>query len=76
MKKFALLLAAAALVAAPAMAATKHKKAKEPTEAEKIAQQREDTKHVLVDSLPIVLPTWSLPVFFAIHKDEPPTKKH
>ena len=76
MKKFALLLAAVALAVTPAVAASKHKKAKEPTEAEKIAQQREDTKNVLVDSLPIVLPTWSLPVFFAVHKDAPPRKIH
>ena len=68
MKRILILLVAAAFAASPALAAKKHAKAKQ-TEAEQIAQQREYTKRVLVDSLPIVLPTWSLPVFFAIHKD-------
>jgi len=73
MKKLALLLVVAAFAAAPAAATTKHTKhktIKQPTEAEQIAQQRENTKHVLIDSLPVVLPTWSLPIFFSIHKDE------
>jgi hypothetical protein len=69
MKRLLIALVAVAFAASPAAAAKKHAKAKQPTEAEQIAQQREYTKRVLVDSLPIVLPTWSLPIFFAIHKD-------
>ena len=69
MKRVLILLVAAAFAASPALAAKKHAKTKQSTEAEQIAQQREYTKRVLVDSLPIVLPTWSLPVFFAIHKN-------
>ena len=70
MKKFILLLAVAALAASPALAATKHKKSKEPTEAEKIAEQNDNTKRLLVDLVPLVLPSWSLPVYFGTHMDE------
>jgi hypothetical protein len=70
MKKFIILLAVASLAAAPAVATTKHKKSKEPTEAEKIAEQNDNTKRLLVDLVPLVLPSWSLPVYFGTHMDE------
>ncbi len=75
MKKLVLMLAVAALAASPTLAANKHKKSKEPTEAEKIAQQNEYTKRVLVDSLPVVLPTWSLPLYFSMQQNEQKTEK-
>lgn len=70
MKKFIILFAVASLAAAPAVATTKHKKSKEPTEAEKIAEQNDNTKRLLVDLVPLVLPSWSLPVYFGTHMDE------
>jgi hypothetical protein len=70
MKKFALALLVAAFAASPAMAATKHKKAKKMTEAEQIAQQHDNTRRFVRDALPLVLPTWSLPIFFGTHMDE------
>jgi hypothetical protein len=75
MKKLVLLLAAAALATAPAMAATKHKKSKEALEAESIAQQHDNTKRLLVDLVPLVLPSWSLPVYFGMHLDEKKPEK-
>ena len=70
MKKLVLLLAAAAIAASPAVAATKHKKSKESLEAESIAQQHDNTKRLVVDLVPLVLPTWSLPIYFNMHQDE------
>ena len=70
MKKLVLLLAAAAIAASPAVAATKHKKSKEALEAELIAQQHDNTKRLLVDLVPLVLPTWSLPIYFNMQQDE------
>jgi len=70
MKKLFLVFVVAAFAASPVLAATKHKKSKEPTEAEKIAQQNDNTKRLLVDLVPLVLPTWSLPIFFGTHMDE------
>jgi hypothetical protein len=76
MKKLVLLLAAATLAASPTMAATKHKKSKEAIEAESIAKQHDNTKRLLVDLVPLVLPSWSLPVYFGMHMDEKkPDKK-
>lgn len=76
MKKLVLLLAAAVIAASPAVAATKHKKSKEALEAESIAQQHDNTKRLVVDLVPLVLPTWSLPIYFNMHQDEKkPDKK-
>jgi hypothetical protein len=75
MKKLVLLLAAAALAAAPAMAATKHKKSKEALEAESIAQQHDNTKRLLIDAAPLVLPTWALPIYFNMQQDEKKVEK-
>jgi len=70
MKKLVLLLVVAAFAASPAVAASKHKKSKEATEAETIAKQHDNTKRLLVDLAPLVLPSWSLPVYFGMHHDE------
>ena len=76
MKKLVLLLAAAALAASPALAASKHKKSKEAIEAEDIAKQHDNTKRLLVELVPLVLPSWSLPIYFNMHQDEKkPDKK-
>jgi hypothetical protein len=76
MKKLVSLLVVAAFVASPAAAASKHKKseqtaeAKRAAEAEDIAKQHDNTLRALRDGLPLVLPSWSLPIFFGTHMDE------
>jgi hypothetical protein len=70
MKKLVLLLVAMAFAASPAAAASKHKKSKETAEAEEIAKQHDNTRRALRDALPLVLPTWSLPIYFGMHLDE------
>ena len=76
MRKLVLLLVVAAFAASPAVAASKHKKseqtaeAKQAAEAEDIAKQHDNTRRALRDALPLVLSTWSLPLFFGKHIDE------
>ena len=76
MKKLVSLLVVAAFAASPAAAASKHKKseqtaeAKQAAEAEDIAKQHDNTLRALRDGLPLVLPSWSLPIFFGTHMDE------
>jgi Ni/Co efflux regulator RcnB len=55
-----------------ATAATKHKKkmTKEEAEAADIAQQHDNTRRAMRDALPLVLPSWSMPIFFGMHMDE------
>jgi hypothetical protein len=72
MKKIALLLVVAAFAATPAAAASKHhkhhryhKKAEESV----FAKQSANTMHILRDGLPLVLPSWSLPVYFGTGMD-------
>lgn len=71
MKKFALAFMAVVIAASPVFAATKQKKmTKEEVEAAQIAKQNDNTKRALRDSLPLVLPSWSLPIFFGMKMDE------
>jgi hypothetical protein len=73
MKKVVLLLVIAAFAASPAAATTKEKKTKQTAEAEDIAKQHDNTLRAVRDALPLVLPSWSLPLYFGMHLDE--TKK-
>jgi len=71
MKKMVALAAAAALVISPIAADAKaKKKSAEELEKEKIEQDHDNTKRALRDSLPLVLPTWSLPIFFGTGMDK------
>ena len=70
MKKIVLWLGIAALAVSPAVAKTKPQKPKQTTEAEEIAKQHENTLRLLRDGLPLVLPSWLLPVYFNMNKDE------
>jgi hypothetical protein len=70
MKKIVILLAAAAFVVSPAMAASKQKKSQEAKEAEEIAKQHDNTLRALRDGLPLILPSWSLPVYFGTNMDQ------
>jgi hypothetical protein len=70
MKNVILLLIVAAFAGSPAAAATKDKKTKQTAEAEEIAKQRDNSWRLVRDGLPLVLPSWSLPIYFGLHKDE------
>jgi hypothetical protein len=70
MKKLVLTLAAAAIAVSPVIAAAKEKKSKEQLEAEDIAKQHDNTWRAVKDSLPLWLPTWSLPAYFTMVKDD------
>ena len=75
MKKLVFILAAAAVAISPMIAAAKEKKSKEQLEAEDIAKQHDNTWRAVKDSLPLWLPTWSLPVYFTVVKDDHDKKK-
>lgn len=72
MKKLAFLLVAAAVAVSPAIAdaKAKAKKSKEAAEAEEIAKQHDNTYRAVRDSLPLWLPSWSLPIYFSMNKDD------
>jgi opacity protein-like surface antigen len=71
MKKLVLLAAALAIAASPALAAAKKKKmTKEEEENAKIAQEHDNTRRALRDGLPLVLPSWAIPIYFGTHMDE------
>jgi hypothetical protein len=71
MKKFVITLIAASLAAAPAAAATKKKKvAAQESETSVFAKQNANTGRLLRNGLPLILPTWSLPIFFGMKMDE------
>jgi hypothetical protein len=63
MKKIVLLVFAVALAVSPAIAAkkTKVKKETDPNEA---------SWRLVKASFPLVLPTWALPIYFGMQKDE------
>jgi hypothetical protein len=75
MKKLFLILVVAAFAASPVAAVGKTKKSKEALEAEDIAKQHDNTWRAVKDSLPLWLPTWSLPVYFTMNKDEKKVEK-
>jgi hypothetical protein len=71
MRKFVALLAAAALAASPVIAEAKaKKKTPEEIEKERIAQEHDNTYRAVRDGLPLVLPSWSLPIFFGTGMDK------
>lgn len=73
--KLVLMLVIAAFATSPAVAATKQKTAKQTTEAEDIAKQHDNTRRALRDALPLVLPSWSLPIYFGMHLDQTKDEK-
>jgi len=71
MKKIALLAAAATLAVSPAVADAKaKKKTAEELEKERIEQEHDNTKRAVRDSLPLFLPSWSLPAWFGMGMDK------
>jgi hypothetical protein len=69
------LLLVVAFATSPAVAATKQKTVKQTTEAEEIAKQHDNTRRALRDALPLVLPSWSLPMYFGMHLDQTKDEK-
>jgi hypothetical protein len=89
MKKIALLIALALVAAAPtvAMAKTKKKPVKPAAQVQTDPQKMTFDEAMAYDkrnlslipqALPLILPSWTLPVYFAVNKDEPAkaVKKH
>lgn len=85
MKKIALLVALAVVAAAPtaAMAKTKKKAAKPAQQVQTDPQKmtydeameyNKRNLSLIPKGLPLVLPSWSLPVYFAVTKEETPAK--
>jgi hypothetical protein len=70
MNKAVALAVAAVFAASPAWAAKSKKMTKEQAEAAEIAKQHDNTRRAVRDALPLVLPSWSLPIFFGMHMDE------
>ncbi len=73
--KLVLMLVISAFATSPAVAATKQKTVKQTTEAEDIAKQHDNTRRALRDALPLVLPSWSLPIYFGMHLDQTKDEK-
>jgi opacity protein-like surface antigen len=78
MKKLALGLLVALIAASPAAAAKKAKKAVEAAPAK--IDSNEASWRFVRDSLPIYLPSWSMPIYMAIRQQqeaaaEPKSKK-
>jgi len=70
MKKIILLAAAAAFAASPIVADAKAKKTAEELEKERIAKEHDNTARAVRDSLPLFLPSWSLPAWFGMGMDK------
>jgi hypothetical protein len=89
MKKLALLLALAVAATAPTAVLAKSKKHAKPAQQVQTDPQKmtfdeamaynKKNLSLIPQALPLVLPSWSLPIYFAINKEpEPatPAKKH
>ncbi len=70
MKSIYLLLVLSAFMRISPAAAARQAEIETATEAEEIAKQHDNTLRALRDGLPLILPTWSLPVYFGLNKDE------
>ena len=82
MKKIVLLLVVAAFAASPAVAETKHKKVKMTAEEAQmakpdaeIAKQNQLNYCAMKDALPLLLPSWSIPIYFTMQQDDKNKKK-
>ena len=79
MKKIVLLLVAAAFAASPAAAEKKPKMTAEEAQMAKrdaeIAKQNQLNYRAMKDALPLLLPSWSLPVYFTMQQDDKAKKK-
>ena len=71
MKKIALALLVAAVALTPAAAFAKKKRVKQvdPGYAAEHMDKNEASLRFMRDALPLFLPSWSLPIYFGMHKD-------
>lgn len=76
MRKIAALLVVAAFAATPAAAASKHHKRHMKAKESVFAKQSANTMRILRDGMPLVLPSWALPVYFGTGMDKTGKKKH
>jgi glucose/arabinose dehydrogenase len=83
MKKIALLVALAVLAAAPAAVAKTKKPAKPAQQVQTDPQKmtfdeamevNKKNLSLIPQGLPLILPSWSLPAYFALTKEEEPAK--
>lgn len=65
MKKFVFAVVIAAIAASPAAAATKKKKKAAPVPLTSSASNNENSWRFAKDSLPIFLPSWSIPLYIS-----------
>jgi len=73
MKKIVLLIALAALAATPAVAASKKKPApKNPQQMtyDEAMEYNKKNLGLIVEGLPLILPSWAVPIYFSVNKDE------
>jgi hypothetical protein len=71
MKKFVLAVLVAAIAASPALAAKKKsKKVATETAAASTASSTDNSVHFVKDSLPIFLPSWSMPAYMAVSQPQ------
>jgi len=71
MKKFVLALVVAVIAASPAAAAKKKaKKEAAAPAAASTASSTDNTVHFMKDSLPIFLPSWSMPAYMAVSQPQ------
>jgi len=68
MKKFVFAVVIAAIAASPAAAATKKKKKAVPAPVTSSANNNENSWRFAKDSLPIFLPSWTMPAYVAVAK--------
>jgi hypothetical protein len=65
MKKFVFAVVIAAIAASPAAAATKKKKAARAPAPVASTNSNENSARFVRDSLPIFLPSWSIPIYLS-----------
>jgi hypothetical protein len=75
MKKIALLLLVAAVAASPAAADTKKKATKMTADNAQKSNPNDASWRLVRDGAPLVLPWWSLPVYFNVVHKEPDKKQ-
>lgn len=77
MKTTALVIAIAVALTAPALAASKKsKRAAKPADTMSEAQKTNDASFRLVKgSLPIFLPSWAVPIYVGVNKEQDETAK-
>lgn len=76
MKKIVMMLILVVFAVTPAAAMSKHHKKAKPEESV-FAKQSANTLRILRNGLPLILPSWLMPVYFGMHMDkEKGAEKH